>query len=708
VNDTGTSCGGPRNAPAPAKASYAERLESRPDGTVHETLHANPWLSLKVMRKPDVGVNGYVYSHETRCQGRIVAILPYRDSGGTREYLVKSEMTPCWGLDQVLSAITGGYEGGDECLAGDTPITRADTGARIPIRDLVGQQDIPVWTLDEHLQLRSSAMSEVWSTGVKPVCRLRLSSGRELTLTVNHPLLTVHGWSPVGLFKPGDHVAVARWVPQHTVQVPVDCHRIVLAAHLIGDGCTLPRRCLVYTTADPENVRVVIEAADAAFGIKATSEPKHAGRVTEVRLSDPRANRGRPNLLRAWLERIGLHGCRAWDKFIPEFVFELPAAQAREFIRHLWATDGSVTTHHVRGPRIYYSTTSRRLADDVQALLLRAGIGSRLRALPTTTHRQGWSVDVSGAANQWRFLAEIGVHGARSAKCDEALRALENVRANPNVGCMPSETWDYVRKVMRSGGVTYRQLAAALGMSDCGTALFRDGISRDRMSRVAAAVPDPYLSELASSDVDWDRVVSIEAAGTQEVFDAHVPTTHSFLANDVISHNSGKGDAVREMLEETGYTITRDELIPLGESLASKSADTVYSLFTVDLTGREQGEATGDETRLQAESAAVWLKAHALASLKDPQVAVMYVRMAAMHGAQSRAGGPAPEREPGEFLREVWVEWAGEQPDPKPSWLVPWKDLDPRQREVDARMETAIRADDQRRILGRAGTGDLP
>lgn len=87
-----------------------------------ETLHDNEWVSLRVVRDPEAGVGGYVFSHESRCQGRIVAVLPYRvvrspggafDSSARIEYLLKSEMTPCWSFDQVLSAITGGYEGGD-------------------------------------------------------------------------------------------------------------------------------------------------------------------------------------------------------------------------------------------------------------------------------------------------------------------------------------------------------------------------------------------------------------------------------------------------------------------------------------------------------------------------------------------------------------------------------------------------------------------
>lgn len=83
-----------------------------PDATI-QTLHENTWLSLKLIRKPDAGVDGYVFSHETRCAGRIVAILPYRDTPAGREYLAKREMTPCWSLGQIRSAITGGYEGAD-------------------------------------------------------------------------------------------------------------------------------------------------------------------------------------------------------------------------------------------------------------------------------------------------------------------------------------------------------------------------------------------------------------------------------------------------------------------------------------------------------------------------------------------------------------------------------------------------------------------
>ena len=44
----------------------------------------------------------------------------------------------------------------------------------------------------------------------------------------------------------------------------------------------------------------------------------------------------------------------------------------------------------------------------------------------------------------------------------------------------------------------------------------------------------------------------------------------------------------------------------------------------------------------------------------------------------------------GRRVREVWVEWAREQPDPKPSHLVGWDDLDEGNREVDMRIGEAL------------------
>lgn len=44
----------------------------------------------------------------------------------------------------------------------------------------------------------------------------------------------------------------------------------------------------------------------------------------------------------------------------------------------------------------------------------------------------------------------------------------------------------------------------------------------------------------------------------------------------------------------------------------------------------------------------------------------------------------------GRLVRDTWVEWAQQQPNPKPSWLLPWSELDEGQKEVDRRIGRAV------------------
>ena len=51
------------------------------------------------------------------------------------------------------------------------------------------------------------------------------------------------------------------------------------------------------------------------------------------------------------------------------------------------------------------------------------------------------------------------------------------------------------------------------------------------------------LELYAVNDVLWDSVVSVEADGVEEVFDATVVGGHNFIANGIAVHNSIEQDA---------------------------------------------------------------------------------------------------------------------------------------------------------------------
>lgn len=56
----------------------------------------------------------------------------------------------------------------------------------------------------------------------------------------------------------------------------------------------------------------------------------------------------------------------------------------------------------------------------------------------------------------------------------------------------------------------------------------------------------------------------------------------------------------------------------------------------------------------------------------------------------------------GRLVRETWLLWARRQPDPKPSWLTGWDELDEGQREVDCLIGEVVAAAERERIANLA------
>ncbi len=248
------------------------------------------------------------------------------------------------------------------CLTADTRVLRADTGAETTMEELFALQarDVPVWALDESLRYVRRHLTHVFPTGVKPVFRLRTASGKEVRATANHPFLTYDGWKPLGDLAVADRLAVPRHVPGPEKVAAWTDDLVVLLAHLIGDGSFVRRQPLRYASVDEENLAAVAAAAASAFSITAVRDEYAAARCTSLRLPAPyRLTHGRRNPLAEWLDDLGLFGRRSYEKFVPEEVFHLPKRQIALFLRHLWATDGSVTV--TTGAEEAGSTTPRRV-----------------------------------------------------------------------------------------------------------------------------------------------------------------------------------------------------------------------------------------------------------------------------------------------------------------------------------------------------------
>jgi replicative DNA helicase len=431
------------------------------------------------------------------------------------------------------------------CLTAGTRILRADTGSEITLGDLLasGARNVPVWSLDERLRLVPQTMTHAFPSGVKEVFRVRLTSGRVVEATANHPFLTLDGWRPLGDLETGSRVAVPRQMPTPLQAREMAEPELIMLAHLLGDGSFVKNQQIRYASTDEANLTAVTDAA-MHFGITALRDDYPEAHCTTLRLTSPHhPARGKRNPVAVWLDSMGLYGLRSHEKFIPWQIFSLPQIQLALFLRHLWATDGSVTVAKSGAVRLYYGTTSERLARQIQVLLLRFGITARLRAVGNVYGHPQWTVDVTGVNDQQRFLGEIGVHGERGLAVMKARERLDAMTAAGRFDTIPGDVWERVEQVMRERCITLAALQTAVGSRSRGDLNTNISPTRTRIGRIAQILDDVELEMLATNDVFWDTIASIESIGNQPVYDATVLGTHNFIANSIGLHNSIEQDS---------------------------------------------------------------------------------------------------------------------------------------------------------------------
>lgn len=429
------------------------------------------------------------------------------------------------------------------CLAGDTLIYNAKTGGREQIKNLVGTKDLVCCGADESFKLKPEKALKIFSTGKKQLFEMVLGSGKKIKATANHQFLAVDGWKRLDELKEKDFLATPRKIiSPNTKPIDISDDKLVVLAHLIGDGCYLKRQPLHYTNADKICLDAVDKAAKREFGtVNRLVQQKN---WYHLYLSAPvKLARRKRNPIVKWLdEDLHIFDQRSGDKVLPDVVFSLFNNQLALFISHLFATDGGLTKSSGQW-RLHYASKSRRLIDSLQHLLLRFEIHSRIKANNKKGYDPVYDLQITGMLEQLKFLHQIGIFGGKTENVKLAIKELSVIVSNTNVDIIPKEIWATVVEKFKAQGLTTRSFHQKMGWAYSGTQRYGNGISRERLGKIADVLNDDDLKKLANSDFFWDQIVSISPFGVEEVYDITVPNIHNFVANDIVVHNSIEQDA---------------------------------------------------------------------------------------------------------------------------------------------------------------------
>jgi replicative DNA helicase len=435
-----------------------------------------------------------------------------------------------------LDRMTGGFKDSDliivagrpsmgKCIKYDSIVINPATGERLTIERAIHRHMPTVFGFAWDGSVSPSDVHAWVDSGIKPCFRVTTRTGRAVEVTGHHPFLTVQGWQPLHDIKVGDRIGVPRVINCFGKDESWSIDLVRLLGYYIAEGAlTSPTPSI--TNADQEIVSDYCSAVTRQFpGIRIRQRGIAYYAARDLAF-------GHANPVKAWLSDLGLWGKKAEHKRFPDCVWRWDKARLREFVRALMSCDGTV--YSIRGyPRIEFAVASEGLAQDMHHALIRFGIVAKL----WKKKDRCWRVEITEPQSVRRYQSAIGWIGKKSERFVEKAAVRRS-----NVGHLPKEIWPYVRQSADLRGLTLMDLAREAREPHAYKRGFNPhtsrGLPQTRLAAYAAVLEDIGLRQLASDDIYWDEVISIEGTGEHQVYDLTVPDTNNFIAQDILVHNT--------------------------------------------------------------------------------------------------------------------------------------------------------------------------
>ncbi len=514
-------------------------------------------LADKIGLKPELSLIEYPEKNAVFIGRKKAIFEKYKDDGAL--YLGQIEESGKFDGKKVLLdslnphvVFVCGARGSGKCLHGDTLIT-LENGLVAPIKDLENIEG-NVFGLDHGLKVKPLHRQGFYKRKVEKLLNLKLKSGKQIRLTPEHPLLTVNGWVPAEDIELGGRIATPRVLNSFGKLKMRDCD-VKLLAYLLAEG-HLSNQFVLFSNFDEkiieefkksvgefdENLRIEIHSKKGCFRIaqkRMKIDTSHIVRNEKGQFTNESFIVPQESSLMQWLESIGVYGKLSAQKFIPNEIMQLEKEQIAIFLNRLFSCDGSIyrINNREKNWAICYASSSEKLIRQVQHLLLRFGLNSRIREKQAKCNGKKFKSFelVMYAGNAINFIKEIGFYGKKELKAETAFNEMLSIERNPNNDTIPKEVWDFFKpknwaEVGRKYGYsTPKSLSHSANYSP----------SREKLLKIAQIEENIGIQLLANAEIYWDEIAEIrEEFGEFAVYDISVPTHQNFVANDIIVHNS--------------------------------------------------------------------------------------------------------------------------------------------------------------------------
>lgn len=379
--------------------------------------------------------------------------------------------------------------------------------------------------------------------------------GYALEASTRHRVNTALGYKYVDELSVGDYLPIIighrRWgnddyagfadhgwdkcpTRNHPTSLTIDTITTELA-YLLGIILAEGNLCDTYVVVTNGDAGVLRKFLDNSLGIKWIQED----RKTHIRCCSTRFVR--------FLKWFGFKQCRAWEKEIPSRLWSCSEEIVAAFLSGMYDGDGH---SRIRDGEVGYSTTSRRLKDQLRLLLSNFGLVCREEYRGpytkdftlnnreyTSECRESWQLIIrSGHARLFYDLIGFGLERKQN----------NSLNCRPEIEYVPAI--DLIREFRRQSGLSisnfksigihqsilHGRVDRPLKAVNKATVIALLDATRDRFENLEVF---KKLEDMVSPNIYWDTIESLEN-GFSEVMDFTIPETSNFWSNAFDSHNT--------------------------------------------------------------------------------------------------------------------------------------------------------------------------
>lgn len=408
-----------------------------------------------------------------------------------------------------------------KCIDGNTVIYDSRSGKPTTIASLFNSKLGYIYSFDNE-SITSTAPVNYIDAGVKDCITVTYHSGRQITVTPDHHMLTPSGFRKASELASGEHTAGAGFIPEPSEAVTIERSELLLCAYLFARGKVLNRK-LVFCISDStiiDEIKSVLAVHNATLLLKQSDE-------CEVALNTA----ARYDFTKAIAKKYNLCNDDRDDKEIPQDILTLDNKCLSIFLGRLLSCAAGIDSSGA----VTYSTVSQKLALQLQHLLLRFRIHSRVRKLDRDRVCYYELIIYKHCVTNLKSLDLIGELSSKLSNLSPSFSnklgwvkrheveqlIYEEISEAPDLLKLVGEKLNYKFKLQKSH--------------------FFDKKS-DRLRRnifdAFCSVYNSKLSWIGSPDIVWDEIAEITPVGPRHCYDLSVATTNCYLANDLIVHNS--------------------------------------------------------------------------------------------------------------------------------------------------------------------------